>query len=386
MLIGPAWTVLVGFLLLRAVRHGRAFQRQTLLPQPAADAMPTVAVIVPTRDEAANIGLCLEALERQRYPAARMSVTVVDDSSADDTPRIVRRRAPRVELLDAGPLPPGWLGKPHACWVGALNTQAEWLCFIDADVRAEPALLASAVRSAQTGGVDLLSVHPLQELGSFWERLIMPAGMLVIACGKPAPPHCPQGAADISVNGQIMLVRAAAYHAVGGHGAVRAEVAEDHALARRLHAAGYRVRVVAGERLARARMYRTLPALWEGFAKNAGDIFGSDRVTLSTAAAALLASWAVFAVPLWTLAAEPAGPALGVAICRVTACGASLAALGLHAAALRHFRAPALLAALLPVGVTMAAAIAVESVWRRRTGHVSWKGRTYDLPNTRLQR
>ena len=30
----------------------------------------------------------------------------------------------------------------------------------------------------------MLSVHPLQELGSFWKRMIMPAGLLVLACAK----------------------------------------------------------------------------------------------------------------------------------------------------------------------------------------------------------
>ena len=81
-------------------------------------------------------------------------------------------------------MPPGWLGKPHACWRGAEGATADWLCFIDADMRAEPLLLASAVRAAEAQGIDLLSLQPFQELGSLAERLVVPAGLLIVACAK----------------------------------------------------------------------------------------------------------------------------------------------------------------------------------------------------------
>jgi CO/xanthine dehydrogenase Mo-binding subunit len=58
----------------------------------------------------------------------------------------------RIGLVDAGPLPPGWMGKPHACRRGAEEAGADWLCFVDADVRCSPLLLASAVAAAEAGG------------------------------------------------------------------------------------------------------------------------------------------------------------------------------------------------------------------------------------------
>ena len=67
---------------------------------------------------------------------------------------------------------------------GALLAECDWLCFVDADVRAGPQLVAAAVTTAEAQGIDMLSVHPLQELGSFWKRMIMPAGLLVLACAK----------------------------------------------------------------------------------------------------------------------------------------------------------------------------------------------------------
>ncbi|MDE2373659.1 MAG: glycosyltransferase, partial [Hyphomicrobiales bacterium] len=113
-----------------------------------------MTVIVPARDEAANIGPCLQALVTQDYPASRLRVLVVDDHSADDTAAIVRRVAgchPQVSLIPAPPLPPRWVGKSHACWIGArgVEPQCEWLCFIDADVTIVPAALSSALQAAR---------------------------------------------------------------------------------------------------------------------------------------------------------------------------------------------------------------------------------------------
>jgi hypothetical protein len=51
--------------------------------------------------------------------------------------------------------------------------EADWLCFVDADVWAEPALVASAIAAANAGALDLLSLAPRQELQSFAERLVM---------------------------------------------------------------------------------------------------------------------------------------------------------------------------------------------------------------------
>src|SRR5262249_24754219 len=141
-------------------------------------ARSAVAIIVPARNEATNIGECLGGLAAQRGLAAGLAITVVDDTSQDRTADEVRRKAhndARISLLDAGPLPPGWMGNPLACWRGAAAAGADWLCFVDADVRAEPELIAVAVQTAEHDGIDMLSLAPFQQLVSFWERLIVPA-------------------------------------------------------------------------------------------------------------------------------------------------------------------------------------------------------------------
>ncbi len=376
-LAGAAWASVVAWLLRRALRQFAAFRTARLPVTARLRDPPRIAVIIPARDEAVNIGPCLDSVRAQALPASSMSVLVVDDGSTDGTPDEVLRRAasdPRVRLIKAGDLPAGWLGKPRACWLGALEAgDADWLCFLDADVRALPLALASALDAARAGDTAFLSLQPHQSLGSFWERLVIPAGMLVIACGMPSE------AKPATVNGQFLLVHAGAYHAAGGHAAVRDAVCEDNALARRMLAGGHRVQVMAAEHLLQARMYRGLASLWEGFSKNATEIMGNSPATVRVAAVGFLAAWAVPLVPAWLGAAAWRNPSPAPILGFAVATTASAVALGVQAGTLRHFRVTPWLLPLFPIGATAVAAIAAESVRLRRAGRVRWKGRTYGL-------
>ncbi|MET8467499.1 glycosyltransferase, partial [Micromonospora zamorensis] len=108
-----------------------------------------VAVLLPLRDEANRVTPCLRALLDQRgVPGLR--VVVLDDGSTDGTADVVRAVAgddPRVTLLTGVAPPPGWLGKPHACWQLATRADpdATALVFVDADVVLAPHAVAAAV-------------------------------------------------------------------------------------------------------------------------------------------------------------------------------------------------------------------------------------------------
>jgi GT2 family glycosyltransferase len=52
---------------------------------------PTVALVVPTRNESRDISACLAALSSQTYARHRLQILVVDGESSDDTRDLVRR-------------------------------------------------------------------------------------------------------------------------------------------------------------------------------------------------------------------------------------------------------------------------------------------------------
>jgi chlorobactene glucosyltransferase len=377
LVLGIAWAGLVACLLCRAVRQFRAFRDATLRASADIFGLPAVSIIVPVRNEIANLSPCLAGLTAQTCLSGKSSIIFVDDDSQDGTLPVLQHQAaldPRIRLITLGRLAEDWVGKPRACWRGALAAETDWLCFIDADVRAAPRLVASALAFAVAEGADMLSLHPLQELGSFWERLIVPAGLLMLACAKPFRTR----AEDVA-NGQFLLIRREPYFRVGGHSVVRGDICEDKALASRFKEAGLSFRVLAAERLARTRMYRDLGSLWEGFSKNATEMLGSCSATLIAAAAGFLCGWATLLLPTALIAAALDDDSPATAAGAALALLASAAVIAIQLGTVRHFRIPLAFAFLSPLGNTAAACLACHSVLARWRGRVRWKGRTYQL-------
>ena len=84
-------------------------------------------------------------------------LVVVDDHSADATAAVAAAHGATVVAAPA--LPPGWVGKPHACWIGAGATTAPVLVFVDADVRPGPDLLDGLAAAVAADDV-VVSVQP----------------------------------------------------------------------------------------------------------------------------------------------------------------------------------------------------------------------------------
>ena len=263
-----------------------------LLRRPPADPPPVrrpVTVVLPVRNEREQVGECLAALLDQRG-VADLRIVVVDDGSTDGTADAVRAVAdPRVRLVDAGPLPPGWLGKAHACATGAASVEQDdgIVAFVDADVRLFPDALAGAVAVLERHHLDLVSPWPRPIAHGLAERLVQPlvpwlwATTLPVRLAERSPrPSTGRGHRPVPRRSP-----ARGYERAGGHAAVRGEVLEDIALLRAVKRSGGRGGPVDGSRLAACRMYEGWPALRDGYAKSLwgavggfpGGEFGSRR-------------------------------------------------------------------------------------------------------------
>ncbi|MGH6716734.1 MAG: glycosyltransferase, partial [Bradyrhizobium sp.] len=279
----------------------RARDQRNLLPvlQPAASIIPDlpyVSVIVPARNEGRNLLRCIDSLISQDYPADRLNIIIVDDNSTDDTFLIGSSfacRSQRTKIVKCPLLPPRWCGKPHACWIGARMSHpgAEWLCFIDADVQAEPNLITSAVAAARSQQLTLLSLAPRQQLGSFAERLVIPCGLYIMAFCQDLETIQSRDSNKVTATGQFILVRRQAYEAVGGHAAVRSAICEDVELALLVKKAGGHVLLEDGKLVLASRMYTGWRSLWTGLSKNLVEMLGGRAATLVTVLLVLLLSW-----------------------------------------------------------------------------------------------
>ena len=197
----------------------------------------------------------------------------MDDHSSDGTGGIARRVAggdPRVTIMDAPPLPDGWFGKQWACHSAMQRARGSVLLFTDADTAHGPELLGRAMRALADRPADLISVMGRQELGTFWERLLMPQVFVVIISryggleqmSRSTDPY------EKIANGQFFLVRRNAYDRAGGHETVRDHVAEDLRIAQEVCRAGGAVHFLDGRGYLATRMYDGLGELIRGWEKN----------------------------------------------------------------------------------------------------------------------
>jgi Glycosyltransferase like family 2 len=330
-----------------------------------------VTVVLPVRDEERQVGRCLAAVLAQRG-VADLRVVVVDDGSTDGTAAAVRAvRDPRVRLVAAGPLPPGWLGKPHACAVGAAALPEDGaapdddgvLVFLDADVRLASDAVAAAVAVLDGAGLDLVSPWPRPVAGTRAERLVQPLSPWLWATTLPLrlAERSPRPSLA-AANGQFLVVRRRAYQRAGGHAAVRGEVLEDIALLRAVKRTGGRGGPVAGARLATCRMYEGWPALRDGYAKSLwASVGGSPAAALG--AAAVLTAIGVLP-PLAALRGSRAG---------LVGYAAGVAGRAVSAAATGGRTWPDPLAH--PVSLLLLDVLVARSVAGHRRGTLTWRGR-----------
>jgi chlorobactene glucosyltransferase len=229
--------------------------------------LPKISVIIPARNEERNIGNCLRHILKQNY--SHYEVIVVDDRSTDETPGIidgfkknssVPLRSVRVEKL-----PPGWTGKNYAMFAGSRIAAGEWLLFTDADTTHQPESLLTAYSTASDKKLDFLTLAPETESKSFWEKTIQPLASSSLAIWfSPEKINDPRSEVVLA-NGQFIFVKKEAYEKTGGSEAVKEEVVEDVALAKKMKALGFRVAFLNGTRLYSTRMYNSLKEIRVGW-------------------------------------------------------------------------------------------------------------------------
>jgi hypothetical protein len=340
------------------------------------DDPPLLSIVVPARDEERNVEGCVRSLAAQR--GVEVEVIVVDDGSTDATPAILARlqtEFPALTVVAAGPLPPGWVGKPWACAQGAQRARGAWLLFTDADSRHAPHASASMLAFARSVRADAVSIMTGQDLGSLAEAALLPAilQLIVFASGMLDEINDPKRPDRALANGQYLLVSRAAYDALGGHDALREEIVEDIAFARRLKLDGrFRLVVAEGTQHVRVRMYRSLREIWDGFTKNM--YLGARGDLRSVAGGVAFCGALSVAPPLLALAALRCGR-------RAEAAEALAVTLLVMAVAYRSapfVSMPRRLAAFAPAGIAMFGAIALNSTRRALSGSgFAWRGRTY---------
>ena len=331
-----------------------------------------VTVVVPARDEAANISGLLECLCDPSDPTPMPDrILVVDDHSTDDTAALAAVH-PGVEVRSAPPLPERWTGKSWACHTGAAQRSEhtgpsdidDVLVFLDADVRVGRTALADLVAERDARG-GLVSVQPWHRTRRAYEQLSCLFNILAVMGTAAGGRRGPSGAF-----GPLLVTSRADYDRIGGHAAVRSQVAEDLAIAHRYLEAGLPVEVFRGGDEVTFRMYPGgVRQLMEGWTKNFAAGAGSTGLVRLAAIVWWITSLSSAALALVDgLRGEIP---LGIGATLYLAFAAQLLVMFRQLGSFGPLTALAF-----PVPLAFFVVVFVRSLWRTHVRrHVTWRGR-----------
>lgn len=335
---------------------------------------PSVVAIVPARNEAETIEQVVQSLLAQDYPGD-FSIVVVDDHSEDSTAEIARRAAAvngaaeRVQIVSAAALPEGWTGKVWAmnCGVAAAAGKAPiFYWFTDADVSHAPDTLRRLAALAAQNRADLASLMVLLQAKTLPERALIPAFLYFFLMLYP-----PRWIADEELNtagaaGGCVLLRREALERIGGLAAIRSEVIDDCALAKKIKQSGGRVWMGLTRRSTSLRAYDTWSEIRDLIARTA---FTQLRYSALLLAGTLAGMLLTYAAPIALLFVHDS-------IARILGLAAWLLMSLSFVPTVRFYRLSPLWAPLLPLTAlfyTYATLLSALRYWRGRGGQ--WKGR-----------
>ena len=359
----------------------------------AASPLPSLSVVVTARDEAGEIETTVRRLMAQRYPG--LEVIVVDDRSADGTGGILDRLlaeegGDRLAVIHNRSLPRGWLGKCHACRLGAERARGEWILFLDGDVElVRDDLLARVVALASGRGYDHVAIIPDQRPVSPLQQALLSvfAQMYLLAARVyEMDRDRRRGGAGI---GAFNLVRRISYDRIGGHSLLKMDPTDDYKLGRLLKESGARQRLFDGVDLVRCPWHRGALNVARGLEKNL--FSGFDYSLLELAGFSLLALALVFgpaATPATALLGAPARTAVPVALASLPlALEVFFVATGFRLQSRRYGGSALLLSILYPAAVLILIGAAWNSAIRTiARGGIRWRDTFYGLEELRAGR
>ncbi|MDP9372738.1 MAG: glycosyltransferase, partial [Chloroflexota bacterium] len=233
----------------RLLRYRREVAKLSAVVPSSADGagrLPRLSIIVPARNEERSLESAVDSLLRQDYPA--LELVLVDDRSTDRTGQIIARLAAAhpdwIQAITVDRLPPGWLGKNHALWLGALRASGDWLLFADADIVFAPNCCRLALTYAAAAGIDHLTLFPRFTAPGYWlDAFVSFFVYTFVTYQRPYLVQDPRSGVGIGV-GAFNLIRRAAYVTIGTHAAIALRPDDDTRLGRRVKLLGLRSHIL----------------------------------------------------------------------------------------------------------------------------------------------
>ena len=334
-------------------------------PLPEVD-LGDITVLIPSRNEAETIKATLPALTAQ---GRGLNIILIDDQSSDGTGQVARKAVDENLLIIKGKsLPSGWTGKLWALEQGRSHIRTSFTLLLDADIEPLPGIIGELKRAMQERDVQLISLMAELRMDTFWEKLLMPAFIYFFKLLYPFRLSNTGTSRVAAAAGGCILLETRLLHEIGGFDALRGELIDDCALARRIKTLGYKTWIGLTHSVRSIRPYEKLRTIWEMVARTAFTQLNYSGLLLALCTAIMVLSFVVPGLGLFL----PSGmakffSALGLAI--MILC---------YLPTLKFYGLPGRWALALPLIGILYLAMTWTSAMRYWLGGGShWKGRAY---------
>ncbi len=352
--------------------------RDSTRPAQDAERWPSVAVVIPARNESECIGASVESLLQQTYPGP-LKIFVVDDDSSDDTGAIAARTAataPEREVTVIATKGParGWTGKLWALKEGisaAETSRPDYLLLTDADIVHTPGTIAWLVAHSLAGRYVLVSLMAKLRCASIAERSHVPAFIYFFQMLFPFLWVNRSSSGVAAAAGGCILVRTDALERAGGIAGIRNALIDDCSLAAKLKVIGP-IWLGLSERVQSVRPYETFSDVRQMISRSAYAQLRYSPLLLAATTLGLLLTFV--AAPMLAIFASGLSRYLGLAVWLAMALS--------FVPTLRFYRLSPLWGLALPGIALLYLYYTLNSAYqylRRRGGQ--WKGRVHDAPS-----
>ncbi len=260
---------LIAFMAIEVYFGARSMTWLRDVEPPANVSYPKLSILVAARNEERNIEAGVMSLLAQDYP--NREIVVIDDRSTDSTGAIldgIAKRLPELRVVHVKDLPPGWLGKNHALFLGAGRASGELLLFTDADIIMEPSAVRRAVYYLRQNGIDHLTLSPGMHCpGTFLQFCVSTFTMFLGVFLKPWKARDPKSRFFIGV-GAFNLIRREAYDGIGTHRAIALRPDDDMKFGKLVKLKGFRQDILWAPGMVMVEWYASFRELVHGLEKN----------------------------------------------------------------------------------------------------------------------
>lgn len=241
-----------------------------------------VSILIPARNEAANIISLLLSIKNQDYE--NYEVIVLDDNSTDETYSICEtfcKADARFSVIKGNELPKGWMGKNYACHQLSLQGKGDFLLFLDADTQIKRGLINALINRCKLGKLALLSVYPNQVMQTFSEKITVPLIHFILLNLLPLRlVKLAKSSVFAAASGQCMFFDAQNCRKHHWHQQVKNKLVEDTEITKLMKQHRYKVETLLSNRVIYCRMYSGFSEAITGFSKNILANFGNNILSL----------------------------------------------------------------------------------------------------------